>query len=298
MQPLPFFHPKAPSLARPRLMHRGVACYVQGLGRAGSRRGSPWRDQSHKNIDIVVWQIMTLMEVTMDRPNVDGYFFVLCVAALLGGRVTSVQPATDSIVLEDFQRGDGRLPKDLQWDSKRQEQYSLVKEGNNIFLRSSYKPVMGEASNLERAVDWDPATYPILRWQWRVHKFPVGGQIIGLADSDTDAAAQIYVLWGNCHDRLPLSCYKIKYFWATATEGAGQADTKYWGHLRRIIIRSSGPTNMWQTETRDIAKDFGEAFPSLKLARVQAIAVLSDGDFTHSDSEADYDDFIALKKVP
>ncbi len=167
----------------------------------------------------------------------------------------------------------------------------LVTENGNTFLRSQY--IVGtEAKYLRKVIAWDAEVFPWLRWRWRVQKFPPRAKI--LDSSLSDAPAQVYVLWRH----FPIY-YVIKYFWSTS-EAVGlqlHQSSLFFGQLFGEILRCGGPTGEWHTETRNILEDFRREFHTSPPGDVRGIAVLSDGDETKSESEADYDDFEILSRL-
>lgn len=172
--------------------------------------------------------------------------------------------------------------------------FFLMKEGRETFIRSVYKKGMGEANYANYAfkkVNWDLREYPYLRWTWRIRKFPEGAKI---NDSKlSDAAAQVYLL---CV--LGRRNFVLKYFWTTS-DPVGELKRQsniFFGKLFGEVVRSGPPANVWKTETHDVLSDFRREFERDPTEPVKGIAVLSDGDETNTDAEADFKDFVALKK--
>lgn len=138
-------------------------------------------------------------------------------------------------------------------------------------------------------MDWNIFEYPCLQWRWRAEAFPVGADL--LEDSRSDAAAQIYVVWKGF-----FSTRVLKFFWAAGNPpGTELKQSNFFGRLYGEVVRTRGATHVWQREERNILQVFRKAFASEPSAEVSAIAVLSDADDTHSQSEADYADFSISK---
>ncbi len=162
-------------------------------------------------------------------------------------------------------------------------------EGKKAYLKSKYT-VGTEANYLFKEIAWDTQKYPWLQWRWRVEKFPKGAKIL---DSNlSDAGAQVYMPGQVAAARPP------KHFWATQDPIGTKLvqGNAIFGRLYGEVIRSGGPTGVWHTEVRNVYEDFKKAFGDPPPAKAQGIAVLSDGDQTNTEAEADFDDFEALQK--
>jgi hypothetical protein len=216
----------------------------------------------------------------------------------LGGELFAdiPKPLQGVIALEKFEVPVDTPLEKLGWkggnQKARKPDHFLVSEGGKVFLKSRY--ILGtEANYLFKEVEWEIGTHPWLRWKWRVQKLPAGAKI--LEPKASDAPAQVYILWKNY-----LSHFVIKYFWATSDPvGTVLRQSRLLvGELFGTVLRSGGPVNVWQTEIRNVSEDFKKNFERDAPGNPRGIAVLSDGDETQSESEADYSNFEVLATAP
>ncbi len=167
--------------------------------------------------------------------------------------------------------------------------HTLIQEDGLVMIRSRYEPPKS-ADAIYHAVEWNVEDFPWFKWKWRVRKFPKNANIM---DSNrSDAAAQIYILWGG----MGRKGYVVKYFWST-TDSVGQElkQSRFLaGSLWGIVLEKMGTVGEWKTETRNVLQDFEKAFGQKPPGKVYAVGLLSDGDATLTESEADYASFEAL----
>jgi hypothetical protein len=175
----------------------------------------------------------------------------------------------------DIENFSGGTLKELGWEGGNLDDgkadFTLVSEGKEI--------------------KWDATRYPILKWRWRVHRFPKAAKV--LDPKRSDAPAQVYVVWRD----FPIY-YVIKYFWSTDDAPGAQLEqtSLFAGRLWGVILRSGGAADQWQSEQRNLLQDFRDAFKRQPPGMVRGLAVLSDGDETKSESQADYDDFVVASE--
>jgi hypothetical protein len=136
----------------------------------------------------------------------------------------------------------------------------------------------------------------LLRWRWRALVLPVGGD--ECESARRDSAASVYVLW-----RRGLRTYGLKYAWSTVGQLGAICDR--WNNPiiagETIIVHSGGPLSTWVNESLDLDAEFRKHFekgdPAASVPRLIAIAILSDGDQTHTRASADFGSFV-LSSVP
>jgi len=210
---------------------------------------------------------------------------------------TTREPESANVAAKDIlslsKIEDGKTLLQLGWKGGNQEDgkkdFSIVTEKGNAFIRSSY--ILGtEAKYLYKEVDWDTEKYPYLHWKWRARKFPPKADIFDSKRSD--APAQVYILW-----RFFPRYYVLKYFWGSHERvGRGFKDGNVLtGALFGEVIRSGGPWDVWHSESQNIREAFKKAFGQKPPGNVRGIGVLSDGDDSQGESEADFADFEASK---
>lgn len=177
------------------------------------------------------------------------------------------------------------------WSVKRfrgETTYRIVDDGRHKVLEASSRAA---ASGLVFEVEYDPMTFPILTWRWKI------AGIINSGDSRTkagdDYAARIYVVFP--HWFFPKT-KTLNYIWANRLpQGAVQANA-YTGNAMMIAVESGdGKAGEWVTERRDIVADFRRAFGEAP-PKVGAIAVMTDTDNTGAAARAWYGDIFASRR--
>jgi hypothetical protein len=207
-----------------------------------------------------------------------------------------------SIIIEDFKNNlfDTWLIRDA---SKRQasRKYKIKREKNKQFLRaSSYNTSI----QIAKKVKWDINSYPILTWQWRVHRLPRGAN--EARRGRNDSAAAIYVLFQR--KQIPYLSWRyqpvnvIKYIWSSTLPVGRVVEKKkvtfgtiiYEG---RFIVLESGNKKIgkWISEKRNVLKDYRRVFGKTPTYNPILIAILTDSNNTKSSAIADYDNIVIKK---
>lgn len=167
--------------------------------------------------------------------------------------------------------------------------YRIVKERGNKFLRFegieakhlNFPLIDKEGLNIHET--------PILRWDWRIHDIPEGGD--ENSSNMNDVAASVYIVFDTSRflfQRVPVS---IRYTWSSS-HPVGSEFSKLRGR-QRIIVVGTGNENMgnWQTFERNIVEDYIRFFGEKPPSRPIALLILSASDNTRSFAKADYDNF-------
>ena len=125
--------------------------------------------------------------------------------------------------------------------------------------------------------------------------FPKGGDDCN--PDGGDAAAGVFATF-----KAGLKVMTIKYVWNSvgAANRSCELANNWFFAKRVVVLRSGGALDTWQTETVDPRRDFVRYFGGTldEVPDFVAIGVLSDGDATHSKSEADYAGFVFLDRLP
>lgn len=180
-----------------------------------------------------------------------------------------------------------RLPGD-----NRETQFSLARDGDRVVLRMESH---ASASSLMHPLSVSTVETPRLTWRWKVDQVVRKGDL--RTRTGDDYAARLYVMFDYPLDRLPflqrsqlrlaraiygdsVPVATLCYVWATREPAGTRAWSPYTDRVRMIVLRSgNGEAGAWQTETRDVAADFREAFDD-EAPRIKAIAVAADTDNT------------------
>lgn len=217
--------------------------------------------------------------------------------------VNSIQFGDDGVVyLEDFQHyGVGEIPD--EWynrdgdnipatydDPVRSEyRYRVEEENNNKFLR--FEGIQAKHLNfpLKDKEGLDIHKTPVLKWKWRIHDIPEGGD--ENSSDKNDVAASIYVVFDTSRilfQRVPVS---IRYTWSSK-HPVGSEFSKLRGR-QRILVVGTGEKKKgeWQTFERNLVEDYEHFFGEKPPRRPIAMLILSASDDTHSFTKADYDNF-------
>jgi hypothetical protein len=165
-------------------------------------------------------------------------------------------------------------------------------------------------SNVVLPLDSAIGSAPILRFAWRVDRFPENSDLTSRARDD--AAAKVCVLFDVPLDRLSLvdrtkvqvgrrlfdpqlPAATICYVWDRTLPAGRWLDNAYTDRVRMLVLRSgaSGEQSRWFDERRDLRADFLQAFPreaAAGLPRVAALAFASDADNTKDKAAAWFGD--------
>ena len=169
--------------------------------------------------------------------------------------------------------------------------YRLFKNADPPFIRAEYHPPFETTVLGVQVPEADRASVRSLSWRWRAVKLPNGGN--ECQSGKGDSAAVIYVSW-----RRTLRWYALKYVWsAVGTKGA-VCDKKSnpFAAQNTVVLESGAPLDVWKTERIDLKAEFRKHFengdPSASVPDFMGVGLMSDGDQTHSDSSADYADFV------
>ena len=209
-------------------------------------------------------------------------------------------PSRDSVLtLERFEYPGqlGRFPPNWEgrvgWRQKKTKKkedlyYTIQAENGDHFLRAE---TVGRATNAGRPVKINLRVWKKLRWRWRVHRLPAGGNE---NDKETnDSAAAVRLVFGSKYRPKTL-----KYVWSATLPVGTQTESPHHESTKVIVLKSgSGNTGKWIWEEVNAYEDYKRVFGS-DPRLVQAVAVLTDSDNTNSLVKADYDDIAFLMEPP
>ena len=191
--------------------------------------------------------------------------------------------------------GPRRLPvasfRVVQRESGPTNYYRLFKDGEAPFIRAEYHPPYETAVLGVQVPDSDRSAARALSWRWRAVTLPNGGNECQAGKGDS--AAVVYVSW-----RRTLRWYALKYVWTTEGPKGAVCDKKSNPFMAQdtVVLESGTPLNAWKTERIDLKAEFRRHFedgdPTASVPEFLGVGIMSDGDQTHSDSSADYADFV------
>lgn len=236
------------------------------------------------------------------------HLIALCTVAFAGaaggaglaGAVTPLSSGTDAKLPAAWQLV--ALPK-----IPRHTRYELVTVDGRRVVRADAD---GSYTNVVHPLNGDTSGTPILRWSWRVDRFPAGSDPTTKAGDDF--AAKVCVLLDLPLDRLSfgdrlkvelgrrlfdpdLPAATLCYVWDRTTKSDAWFPNIYTDRVRMLPVRSAarGEQERWFDEKRDLRADFAKAFPDEArggLPRIAAVAFASDADNTGSSAVAWFGD--------
>jgi hypothetical protein len=124
---------------------------------------------------------------------------------------------------------------------------------------------------------------------------PSGGN--ECADGNGDSSAVVYVTW-----KRGLRWYSLKYVWSSIGPKGATCDRKRnpFRAQDTIIVESGPPLGEWRSVTLSPDVEFRNHFEGgdhrASVPDLIGVGIMSDGDQTKSNSEADYADFVMVPK--
>ena len=205
-------------------------------------------------------------------------------------------PARDSLfILERFTRPRdlGQFPSDWEgrtgWRKSTTRNaedlyYTIQLEDGDYFLRAQTE---GRATDAGRVANVNLRLYNRLRWRWRVHSLPEGGNEEVKDKNDSGAAVRLVFRGGVVPKTL-------KYVWS-ATLPAGTETESPSSDRTKVVVLRSGTDHLgdWAWEEVDAYDDYKRLFGG-EPRIVEVLAVITDSDNTNSPVKADYDDFVFI----
>lgn len=194
---------------------------------------------------------------------------------------------------------------------ERHTEYLLVQDkerGTVVRARAE-----ASASGLTRAIDVDPQTHPILRWQWRAEKLLARGDVTR-KDGD-DFPVRIYVTFAHSPERLgfaeraKVAAARLLYgetpphaaltFVWDARAPAGTAVRNPYSDRVQMVVVESGPTRLgqWLVYERNVFEDYRRAFGE-DPPRISGVAIMTDTDNTGESVTGWYGDIEFRAVVP
>lgn len=229
---------------------------------------------------------------------------ILVLLAILGSTrgtdAISVPDSARAQVVDDFERDrPGEWPSRWRFLSSREqeflpldafmkehEQFVVMEEKGNRFLRAYTRGEAQRISLPDDVVRWDLTTHPRLSWRWRALQLPHGAR----EDKVNDSGGAVYVSFAK-KDWLgrPLS---IKYVYSTILPVGTVVST---GNVK-ILVAASGVDGIgrWVQVERDVVADYRRLFGADPPQDPFTITLWSDSDNTRSVAEVDFDDIVLL----
>lgn len=236
----------------------------------------------------------------------------LIAAAITGLLFTGVDDRTGPVItVGAFSEATGTSPLTDGWTSvniHRQDptRYTLVDIDGTRVLRAQSNDA---ASGLSKAIDVDPAAYPVIQWTWRVANLLERGDLS--RKRGDDFAARLFVTFDYDPANLPLNerlKYKtyrllgydevpvraLNYVWANQAPAGTVADNAHTSWVKMIVLRSKdAELHRWYTEKRNVYADYRAVFGEEPPA-ITSITLMTDTDNTGESATAYFGDIHLL----
>jgi len=130
---------------------------------------------------------------------------------------------------------------------------------------------------------------PVLKWKWRVEKFPVKNLPESLeAAGEDDFAGRVYVIFPAM---FILNSQVLEYIWAEKLPAGSTGTSPYSKNIKLIVLESgSGKDGNFVSEERDVVADYTKAFGSSPERDIGAIAFMTNAEHTATSADAMYDE--------
>lgn len=148
----------------------------------------------------------------------------------------------------------------------------------------------GNASALYYKIKMDVKNRrPVLRWKWRVEKFPVKSapESLEIAGED-DFAGRVYVIFPAM---FILNSQVVEYIWAEKLP-AGSTGTSPYSKNIKLMVLESGPAKdgKFISEERDVLTDYITMFGKPPERDIGAVAFMTNTEHTNTSADAMYDE--------
>lgn len=194
--------------------------------------------------------------------------------------------------VEDFKKySDGQFPKSWRsWPLQRDKVHKIYKvktEGDKHYVRAFDDQDISQQIMLPFI--WDIEKYPYINWKWRPKIIPTGATEAD--DKKNDSACGVYVIFGR------YTGVATKYVWSTSLP-VGTRVVRREGKLRMDVVGTgSNGLGKWHSYSVNVPKSYQKLFEKPMERNPTGIAILTDGNATHTPAECDYTDF-AISKEP
>ena len=165
--------------------------------------------------------------------------------------------------------------------------YTIEKGDSPAYVRARSQ---ASASALYYKVKADAKTKsPILRWKWRVEKFPVKNLPETLESADEhDFAGRVYVVFPAM---FILNSQVLEYIWAKDLPVGSTGTSPYSKNIKLMVLESgSAKDGNFVSEERDVAADYRKMFGEAPEHNIGAIAFMTNAEHTNTSADAMYDE--------
>lgn len=165
--------------------------------------------------------------------------------------------------------------------------YNIEKDKDLSYVKARS---IGSASALYYKIKMDVKTKrPILKWLWRVEKFPVktAPESLETAGED-DFAGRVYVIFPAM---FILNSHVVEYIWAEKLPTGTTGTSPYSNNIKLIVLKS-GPSKdgKFISEERDVVADYIKLFGKPPERDIGAVAFMTNAEHTNTSADAMYDE--------
>ena len=195
------------------------------------------------------------------RKTIVGMVVILLTPSLVLSVENETNPATDSMVLEDFRDPDENgFPKG--WDAQRskttaKETYQIRQEDTQAFFEAK------DANQrvYTKHISWDPQSHPILTWRWRVRSVPKEGEFIAAVYPSLDVDFMF----------IPVN---TKYVWSLTKKVGTVIEGGMFGSTEMVIRSGPEPIGEWVEEKVNVYEDFKRVHNHEPAPKAWGISIL------------------------
>lgn len=165
--------------------------------------------------------------------------------------------------------------------------YAIEKSDDLSYVRAKSE---GSASALYYKVKVDAKNkQPVLRWKWRVEKFPMKNAPESLETTDEhDFAGRVYVVFPAM---FILNSHVLEYIWAKDLPVGSAGTSPYSKNIKLMVLESgSAKDGKFILEERDVAADYLKMFGEKPEHNIGAVAFMTNAEHTKTSADAMYDD--------
>lgn len=203
------------------------------------------------------------MPIRVARPVLTSVLLVLC--------CVSFARADDKVLFqEDFQQPLGDRWKQIKFHDP--TEYRIVKDHAKPCLMAF---AQGGCSALATKVDVVPQAGLTCSWSWKIDHCPKDGCDYKL--SGFDHSARVFIAF----DTWLGPPRTINYVWANEAQTNATFEHPFSARTKFIVVETgNGNAGRWQTEHRDIQKDWQLLFKDEPMPKIVAVGVFTDSHYT------------------
>lgn len=169
---------------------------------------------------------------------------IACALTISGSMAMGQAPSPAEQILEDFSKGepDG-FP--AGWEASRSEvltrqAYVIHRESAETFLRSKG---VGSSARIFKRVNWDPKSYPIVTWRWRLRS----------SASGTDPLAAVFISLDQDFFGIPVN---TKYIWSPNLAKGAVVPGGFFRPAQVVLRTGAEKQGEWLDERVNAYEDF------------------------------------------